>query len=66
MSALDGAVGGWPEMVRKILTWLFVGFLIYFVAKRPAAASIVAKWIAALLAAIATGLSEFVSRMVGA
>jgi len=52
-------------MVRKILTWLFVGFLIFFVAKRPENASIVAKWIAAVLVGVATGASEFIARMTG-
>jgi hypothetical protein len=51
-------------MVRKILTWLFVGFLIFFVARRPAAASTVCRWIAALLAGIATGASDFVSDLI--
>jgi hypothetical protein len=51
-------------MVRKILTWLFIAFLIFFMAKRPAAASVVAKWILALLGGIATGLSDFVANVI--
>lgn len=51
-------------MVRKILTWLFIGFLIFFVAKRPAAAAVVARWIMALLGGIATGGSDFISNLI--
>jgi hypothetical protein len=59
-----GIVGGWPGMVRKTLTWLFVGFLIFFVAKRPAAAAVVARWIMGLLGGIATGGSDFLSNLI--
>jgi hypothetical protein len=51
-------------VVRKILIWLFVGFLIFFATKRPDAAAAVVRFIAALLAGVATGLSDFVSRIV--
>jgi hypothetical protein len=51
-------------MVRKVLTWLFIAFLIFFMARRPAAASTVARWIGALLAGIATGLSDFMSALI--
>ena len=51
-------------MIRKILIWLFVGFLIYFAAKRPDAAAAVVRFIAALLAGLANGLSDMVSHVV--
>jgi hypothetical protein len=51
-------------VVRKILVWLFVGFLIFFAAKRPDAAAAVVRFIAALLAGLANGLSDMVSHVV--
>jgi hypothetical protein len=51
-------------LVKKIFTWLFIAFLIFFVAFRPAAAAVIARWIGAILSAIATGLGDFVSRVV--
>jgi hypothetical protein len=51
-------------VVRKILVWLFVGFLIYFAAKRPDAAAAVIRFIAALLGGLASGLSDMVSHTV--
>jgi hypothetical protein len=51
-------------VVRKILIWLFVAFLIFFAARRPAAAASVIRFIAALLAGLANGLSDMVSHVV--
>ncbi len=51
-------------MVRKILIWLFVGFLIFFAAKRPLAAAAIVRFIAALLAGIANGLADMASNVV--
>jgi hypothetical protein len=51
-------------MVKKILIWLFVGFLIFFAAKRPEAAAAVIRFIAALLAGLASGLSDMVGHVV--
>jgi hypothetical protein len=51
-------------MVRKILVWLFVAFLIFFAAKRPQAAAGVIRFIAALLGGLANGLSDMVSNVV--
>jgi hypothetical protein len=51
-------------VVRKILIWLFVGFLIYFAARRPDAAAALIRFIAALLAGLAAGLSDMVSHVV--
>jgi hypothetical protein len=51
-------------MVRKILIWLFVGFLIFFAAKRPEAAAAVIRFVAGLLAGLANGLSDMVAHVV--
>jgi hypothetical protein len=51
-------------MVKKILIWLFVGFLIFFAAKRPEAAAAVIRFVAALLAGLAAGLSDMVGHVV--
>ena len=51
-------------MVRKILVWLFVGFLIFFAAKRPQSAAAVIRFIAAMLGGLANGLSDMVSNVV--
>ncbi len=51
-------------VVRKILVWLFVAFLIFFAARRPAAAAAVIRFLAALLAGAANGLSDMVSHVV--
>ena len=51
-------------VVRKILIWLFVAFLIYFAARRPDAAAAVIRFIAALLGGLANGLSDMVSHVV--
>ncbi len=53
-----------PGMVRKILIWLFVGFLIFFAAKRPLAAAAIVRYTAALLAGIANGLADMASNVV--
>jgi hypothetical protein len=57
-------LNGGPDVVRKILIWLFVGFLIFFAAKRPLAAAAIIRFIAALLAGLANGLSDMVSHVV--
>jgi len=51
-------------VVRKILIWLFVGFLIFFAAKRPQSAAAVIRFIAAMLGGLANGLSDMVSNVV--
>ena len=51
-------------VVRKILIWLFVAFLVFFAARRPQAAASVIRFIAALLAGLANGLSDMVSHVV--
>lgn len=51
-------------MIKKILTWLFVGFVIFFAAYRPAAAALTTKWIGIHLAGMAEGFGEFFTRLV--
>ena len=46
-------------MVKKALTWLFVAFLIFFIAYRPEAAAQVFKSLGNGLVDIATGIGEF-------
>jgi hypothetical protein len=50
-------------VVKRIFTWLFVAFLIFFVAFRPAAAATATKWIGGGLARIATGFGDFFSSL---
>jgi lauroyl/myristoyl acyltransferase len=52
-------------LVRKILTWLFVGFLIFFVAFRPDSAANMCRSIAGMLMAMAQGMGDFFSRLMG-
>jgi hypothetical protein len=51
-------------VVRKIFFWLFIAFLIFFVAVRPAAAATGARLIGTLLGWVANGFSDFASRLV--
>jgi hypothetical protein len=57
-----GLPGG-DQMIKKIFTWLFVAFLIFFVAFRPAAAANATKWIGGGLARLATGFGDFFSNL---
>lgn len=50
-------------VVKRIFIWLFVAFLIFFVAFRPAAAATATKWIGGGLARIATGFGDFFSSL---
>lgn len=51
-------------MVKKIFFWLFIAFLIFFVAVRPDAAAAAARMIGSALAWVARGFSDFASRLV--
>jgi hypothetical protein len=51
-------------VVKKMFFWLFIAFLIFFVAVRPAAAANAARMIGNMLAWVANGFSEFASRLV--
>jgi hypothetical protein len=57
--------GGDPVTVKKILTWLFGLFVIFFLAFRPASAAVVVKWVGSGLATLANGMSDFVSHLTG-
>jgi hypothetical protein len=50
--------------VKKVLTWAFGAFVIFFLAFRPASAAIIIKWLGGALGALANGMGDFVSRLV--
>ena len=52
------------EMVKKILTWGSIAFLIFFVAYRPASAAQVFQSIGGGIMDIASGFGEFFARLV--
>jgi hypothetical protein len=51
-------------MVKKILTWGLVAFIIFFIAYRPTNAAAVARQLGAGLYDIATGIGQFFSSLV--
>jgi hypothetical protein len=51
-------------LVKKLLNYAVVGFLIFFVAFRPTAAASVTKWIGETLIAIANGFGNFFAGLV--
>ena len=51
-------------MVKKVLTWALVIFLIFFVVSRPASAAQVVKSIGNGLLSIGTGFGNFFSNLV--
>jgi hypothetical protein len=51
-------------MVKKVLTWGFVAFLIFFIAYRPESAASVFKSLGGGLVDIATGIGDFFSSLV--
>ena len=51
-------------MIKRVFSWLFVAFLIFFVAYRPAAAAATTKWIGNGLMSIATGFGDFFTHLV--
>lgn len=51
-------------MVKKILVWGFVAFLIFFVAFRPSAAADVVKSLGSTIMDIAQGFGDFFSNLV--
>jgi hypothetical protein len=51
-------------MIKKILTWGGVAFLIFFIAFRPASAAEVAKSIGSEIMDIATGFGDFFTNLV--
>jgi len=51
-------------MVKKVLTWGGIAFLIFFVAYRPGPASNVFRTIGGSIGDVASGFSEFFSNLV--
>jgi hypothetical protein len=56
--------GGVARMVKKILVWFGVAFLIFFVAFRPTAAANVVKSLGNTAMEIAQGFGDFFSKLV--
>jgi hypothetical protein len=52
-----------PVLVKKILTWGVVIFLIFFMAFRPEAAADMFRSVGAVLMALTQGLGDFFSRL---
>ncbi|WP_434741889.1 hypothetical protein [Micromonospora sp. SH-82] len=50
-----------PVVVKKVLAWSLLAFLIYFLAFRPDAAAEMFKAIGAALVAMAQGLGDFLT-----
>ena len=51
-------------MVKKILTWSLVAFLIFFIAYRPQSAAAVVKSLGSGIMDIASGFGDFFSNLV--
>ena len=56
--------GGMASVVKKVLTWALVAFLIFFIAYRPENAAAVFRSLGGGLVDIATGIGEFFSSLV--
>jgi hypothetical protein len=52
------------RMLKKVLAWVGIAFLIFFIAFRPASAAEVFKSIGAGMMDIATGFGDFFTRLV--
>lgn len=52
-----------PVTIKKILAWLAVGFLFFFMAFRPEGAAQITKTIGGMLMAIAQGMGDFLTRL---
>ncbi|MFI9528237.1 MULTISPECIES: hypothetical protein [Micromonospora] len=52
-----------PVVVKKVLAWSFLAFLIYFMAFRPESAARMFKAIGAALVAMAQGLGDFLTSL---
>jgi len=60
----DAGERGLTEMVKKILTWGGIAFLIFFVAYRPASAAQVFRSLGGGIMDIASGFGDFFSQLV--
>jgi hypothetical protein len=56
--------GDGPVMLKKLLTWAAVAFLIFFVAFRPDSAAQVFKSVGAAIVDIAQGFGDFFTSLV--
>ena len=52
-----------PDLIRKLLFWGFIFFMIFFMAFRPEAAAQTFRAIGAALMAIFQGFGDFLTRM---
>jgi len=52
-------------MIKKILTWGGLAFLIFFIAYKPSSAAMVAKTIGGGIVGVLTGVGDFFSNLVG-
>lgn len=50
--------------VKKVLTWLFGAFVIFFLAFRPTGAANVVRGMGGVLGSVAAGLGDFLSNLV--
>ncbi|MEH1015529.1 hypothetical protein V6U90_20740 [Micromonospora sp. CPCC 206060] len=55
---------GWPVMVKKVLTWAGLAFLIFFIAFRPDSAADVFKSLGGGIVDIAQGFGDFFTNLV--
>ena len=51
-------------MVKKVLTWALVAFLVFFVVSRPSAAAQVVKSIGSGIVGIGQGMGDFFTNLV--
>ena len=56
--------GDWRKMVKKVLTWGSIAFLIFFIAYRPQSAAQVAKSIGSGIMDLASGFGDFFTSLV--
>lgn len=58
-------VGGGSPVMKKLLTWAGVAFLVFFVAFRPESAGNVVGTIAGTIGDIGAGFATFIANIVG-
>jgi hypothetical protein len=51
------------SVVKKLATWAFVAFVVYFVAFQPQSAARAARWLGGVLIAMANGFGHFLSSL---
>ena len=50
-------------MVKRLATWAFVAFLVFYVTFRPESAARAARWLGGILIAMANGFGSFLSHL---